>query len=97
MVGAISHRMALQNVPVLIGIHIKMPGTVSMEIEPILAAGGPPQALRPRKKHGFRRAGQFLREQPRPCAMMVSGAVTKLGQQELHKNPASPRLRETRN
>jgi hypothetical protein len=39
---AISHRMALQNMPVLIGIHINMPGTVSMEIESILAAGGPP-------------------------------------------------------
>jgi hypothetical protein len=39
---AISHRMALQNVPVLIGIHINMPGTVPMEIGSVLAAGGPP-------------------------------------------------------
>ncbi|TIM80472.1 MAG: epoxide hydrolase 1, partial [Mesorhizobium sp.] len=39
--SVISHRMALQKVPGLIGIHVNMPGTVPKEIAAILAAGGP--------------------------------------------------------
>jgi hypothetical protein len=62
---AISHRMALQNVPVLIGIHINMPGTVSMEIESILAAGGPPPStLTEKERTAFDALDSFYENSP---------------------------------
>lgn len=75
--SVISHRMALQNVPGLIGIHVNMPGTVPSEIAAILAAGGPaPKDLPDDERKAFDALNKFYRDSSGYAAMMVTRPQT---------------------
>ncbi|MBS7587155.1 alpha/beta fold hydrolase [Ancylobacter defluvii] len=75
--SVISHRMALQKVPGLIGIHVNMPGTVPKEIAAILAAGGPPPAdLTPPEREAFAALDVFYRDSSGYASMMVTRPQT---------------------
>ncbi|TJV03866.1 MAG: epoxide hydrolase, partial [Mesorhizobium sp.] len=61
--SVISHRMALQKVPGLIGIHVNMPGTVPPEIASVLAAGGPtPSGLTEKESAAFDALDTFYKD-----------------------------------
>ncbi|WP_271899544.1 epoxide hydrolase family protein [Candidatus Phyllobacterium onerii] len=75
--SVISHRMALQNVPGLIGIHVNMPGTVPKEIASILTAGGPaPDNLSEKEKAAFKALDTFYKDSSGYAAMMVTRPQT---------------------
>ncbi|MBS7544184.1 epoxide hydrolase family protein [Ancylobacter oerskovii] len=75
--SVISHRMALQKVPGLIGIHVNMPGTVPAEIATILTAGGPPPAdLTPAEREAFTALDRFYRDSSGYATMMVTRPQT---------------------
>ncbi|PKA41524.1 epoxide hydrolase 1 [Rhizobium sullae] len=75
--SVISHRMALQNVPGLIGIHVNMPGTVPKEIASILAAGGPaPSGVSEKERAAFDALDTFYKDSSGYAAMMVSRPQT---------------------
>ncbi|WFU13445.1 epoxide hydrolase (plasmid) [Rhizobium sp. CB3090] len=75
--SVISHRMALQNVPGLIGIHVNMPGTVPKEIAAILAAGGPaPRDLTEDERAAFDALDTFYKDSSGYAAMMVTRPQT---------------------
>ena len=75
--SVISHRMALQNVPGLIGIHVNMPGTVPKEIASILAAGGPaPSGLTEKERAAFDALDSFYKNSSGYAAMMVTRPQT---------------------
>ncbi|MGE0006277.1 MAG: epoxide hydrolase family protein [Parvibaculaceae bacterium] len=75
--SVISHRMALQSVPGLIGIHVNMPATVPEEIASILAAGGPaPGDLTERERAAFDALDGFYRNSSGYAAMMVTRPQT---------------------
>jgi pimeloyl-ACP methyl ester carboxylesterase len=75
--SVISHRMALQNVPGLIGIHVNMPGTVPQEIASILTAGGPaPENLTEKEKAAFKALDTFYKDSSGYAAMMVTRPQT---------------------
>ncbi len=75
--SVISHRMAIQKVPGLIGIHVNMPGTVPAEIAAILAAGGPaPAGLLPKERAAFDKLDDFYRNSSGYSAMMVTRPQT---------------------
>lgn len=75
--SVISHRMALQNVPGLIGIHINMPGTVPNEIASILAAGGPPTTgLTEKERAAFDALDTFYKDSSGYASMMVTRPQT---------------------
>jgi len=75
--SVISHRMAIQKVPGLIGIHVNMPGTVPAEIAAILAAGGPaPAGLRKDERAAFDKLEDFYKNSSGYSAMMVTRPQT---------------------
>lgn len=75
--SVISHRMALQKVPGLIGIHVNMPGTVPKEIAAVLAAGGPaPNGLTKDERSAFDALDTFYRDSSAYSAMMVTRPQT---------------------
>ena len=75
--SVISQRMALQNVPGLIGIHVNMPGTVPKEIASILAAGGPPpDNLTEKENAAFKALDAFYKDSSGYAAMMVTRPQT---------------------
>jgi pimeloyl-ACP methyl ester carboxylesterase len=75
--SVISHRMALQNVPGLVGIHVNMPGTVPSEIAAILTAGGPaPKDLPDDEKRAFDALDTFYRDSSGYAEMMVTRPQT---------------------
>ncbi|MET0430112.1 MAG: epoxide hydrolase [Microvirga sp.] len=75
--SVISHRMALQNVPGLLGIHVTMPGTVPKEIASVLAAGGPaPGGLTEKEAAAFGALDSFYRDSSGYAAMMVTRPQT---------------------
>jgi pimeloyl-ACP methyl ester carboxylesterase len=75
--SVISHRMALQNVPGLIAIHVNMPGTVPKEIAAILAAGGAaPSDLSEKERLAFDALDTFYRDSSGYANMMVTRPQT---------------------
>jgi pimeloyl-ACP methyl ester carboxylesterase len=75
--SVISHRMALQKVPGLAGIHVNMPGTVPAEIAAILAAGGPaPSGLSEAERAAFDALATFYRDSSGYAQMMVTRPQT---------------------
>ncbi|PBB67211.1 multidrug MFS transporter [Mesorhizobium sp. WSM4312] len=75
--SVISHRMAQQNVPGLIGIHVNMPGTVPKEIAAILTAGGPaPSDLTEKESAAFDALDTFYKDSSGYAAMMVTRPQT---------------------
>jgi pimeloyl-ACP methyl ester carboxylesterase len=75
--SVISHRMALQNVPGLIGIHVNMPGTVPKEIASILATGGAaPSSLTEKERTAFDALGTFYSDSSGYANMMVTRPQT---------------------
>lgn len=75
--SVISHRMALQKVPGLIGIHVNMPGTVPKEIAAILTAGGPaPANLTPDERRAFDALDVFYKDSSGYATMMVTRPQT---------------------
>lgn len=75
--SVISHRMALQKVPGLIGIHVNMPGTVPPEIASVLAAGGPtPSGLTEKESAAFDALDTFYKDSSGYAAMMVTRPQT---------------------
>lgn len=75
--SVISHRMALQKVPGLAGIHVNMPGTVPKEIAAILTAGGPaPASLTPDERRAFDALDLFYKDSSGYATMMVTRPQT---------------------
>jgi pimeloyl-ACP methyl ester carboxylesterase len=75
--SVISHRMALQKVQGLAGIHVNMPGTVPEEIAAILAAGEPaPADLMTDERHAFDDLETFYKDNSGYAAMMVTRPQT---------------------
>ncbi|MER8972339.1 MULTISPECIES: epoxide hydrolase [unclassified Mesorhizobium] len=75
--SVISHRMALQKVHGLIGIHVNMPGTVPKEIAAILTAGGPaPSDLTEKESAAFDALDTFYKDSSGYAAMMVTRPQT---------------------
>jgi pimeloyl-ACP methyl ester carboxylesterase len=75
--SVISHCMALQGVPGLMGIHVNMPGTVPKEIASILAAGGPaPSNLTGKERAAFDALDTFYRDSSGYANMMVTRPQT---------------------
>lgn len=75
--SVISHRMALRNVPGLIGIHVNMPGTVPKEIASVLAAGGAaPSGLSEKERAAFDALETFYKDSSGYAAMMVTRPQT---------------------
>ncbi len=75
--SVISQRMALQNVPGLLGIHLNMPGTVPPEIASILTARGPaPAGLSEKELAAFNALDTFYRNSAGYAEMMVTRPQT---------------------
>ncbi len=75
--SVISQRMALQNVPGLIGIHINMPATVPPDVAAILKAGGDaPSGLTDKEKAAFNALDTFYRNGAGYADMMVTRPQT---------------------
>ncbi|TGQ33382.1 epoxide hydrolase [Mesorhizobium sp. M00.F.Ca.ET.216.01.1.1] len=75
--SVISRRMALQNVPGLVGIHINMPATVPKEIASILSAGGPvPGDLSEEERAAFNALDTFYKDSSAYASMMVTRPQT---------------------
>jgi hypothetical protein len=91
---AISNRMALQNVPVLIGIHINMPGPSQWRLNPSSRLAGRPKHSDREERTAFHALDSFYAPAMRHDGVRRNHQPA--GRQQLHKNPASPRLREIR-
>jgi pimeloyl-ACP methyl ester carboxylesterase len=75
--SVISHRMAMQKVPGLIGIHVNMPATVPAELQPLLAQGLPaPAGLPAREKAAYDQLNDFYLNNTGYAAMMVTRPQT---------------------
>ncbi|MGK9168968.1 epoxide hydrolase 1 [Inquilinus limosus] len=75
--SVISHRMAMQNVTGLIGIHVNMPATVPAELQPLLAQGLPaPAGLPAREKAAYDQLNDFYQNNTGYSAMMVTRPQT---------------------
>ncbi|WP_221938420.1 epoxide hydrolase family protein [Mycobacterium sp. KBS0706] len=75
--SVISHRMAMQKVPGLIGIHVNMPATVPAELQPLLAQGLPaPAGLPAPEKAAYDQLNDFYRNNTGYSAMMVTRPQT---------------------
>lgn len=75
--SVISHRMAMQGVPGLIGIHVNMPATVPAELQPLLAQGLPaPAELPDREKAAYDQLNDFYQNNTGYSAMMVTRPQT---------------------
>lgn len=75
--SVISHRMAMQKVPGLIGIHVNMPATVPAELQPLLAQGLPaPAGLPAPEKAAYDQLNDFYQNNTGYAAMMVTRPQT---------------------
>ena len=75
--SVISHRMAMQRVPGLIGIHVNMPATVPAELQPLLAQGLPaPAGLPAAEKAAYDQLNDFYQNNTGYSAMMVTRPQT---------------------
>jgi pimeloyl-ACP methyl ester carboxylesterase len=75
--SVISHRMAMQTVPGLIGIHVNMPATVPAELQPLLAQGLPaPAGLPAQEKAAYDQLNDFYQNNTGYAAMMVTRPQT---------------------
>lgn len=75
--SVISHRMAMQTVPGLIGIHVNMPATVPAELQPLLAQGLPaPAGLPAPEKAAYDQLNDFYQNNTGYSAMMVTRPQT---------------------
>jgi pimeloyl-ACP methyl ester carboxylesterase len=75
--SVISHRMAIQKVPGLIGIHVNMPATVPSDIARHLATGDPaPAGLSVKEKAAYDSLNAFYRDNAGYAAMMVTRPQT---------------------
>ncbi|HEV3427369.1 MAG TPA: epoxide hydrolase [Paraburkholderia sp.] len=75
--SVVSHRMAMQHVKGLIGIHVNMPATVPPDIARSLALGEPaPATLSPEEKHAYEKLNVFYRDNCGYSAMMVTRPQT---------------------
>ncbi|CAN7736089.1 epoxide hydrolase family protein [Paraburkholderia sp. 22099] len=75
--SVISHRMAMQKVKGLIGIHVNMPATVPPDIATLLALGEPaPRNLSPKEKAAYDSLNVFYRDNCGYSAMMVTRPQT---------------------
>ncbi|WP_342238198.1 epoxide hydrolase family protein [Inquilinus sp. OTU3971] len=75
--SVISHRMAMQTVPGLIGIHVNMPATVPAELQPLLAQGLPaPAGLPAPEKAAYDQLSDFYQNNTGYSAMMVTRPQT---------------------
>ncbi|QFY62545.1 epoxide hydrolase 1 (plasmid) [Rhizobium grahamii] len=75
--SVISERMAHQNVPGLLGIHLNMPAVVPKEIVRILAVGDPaPATLDGKEKAAFDKLAEFYRDNAGYAQMMVTRPQT---------------------
>src|SRR5258706_3552093 len=75
--SVISHRMAMQRVKGLIGIHVNMPASVPSDIAKLLANGDPaPAGLSAKEKAAFKSLYAFYRDNSGYSAMMVTRPQT---------------------
>jgi pimeloyl-ACP methyl ester carboxylesterase len=75
--SVISHRMAMQTVKGLIGIHVNMPATVPPDIATLLTLGEPaPSDLSPKEKAAYESLNVFYRDNCGYSAMMVTRPQT---------------------
>ncbi|MGK9230895.1 epoxide hydrolase 1 [Inquilinus limosus] len=75
--SVISHRMAMQAVTGLIGIHVNMPATVPAELQPLLAQGLPaPAGLPAGEKAAYDQLNDFYQNNTGYSAMMVTRPQT---------------------
>ncbi|WP_412025887.1 epoxide hydrolase family protein [Burkholderia cepacia] len=75
--SVISHRMAMQKVKGLIGIHVNMPATVPPDIATLLALGEPaPGRLSPKEKAAYDALNVFYKDNCGYSAMMVTRPQT---------------------
>jgi len=75
--SVISHRMAMQRVKGLIGIHVNMPASVPSDIAKLLANGDPaPAGLSAKEKAAFESLNTFYRDNSGYSAMMVTRPQT---------------------
>lgn len=75
--SVISHRMAMQKVAGLIGIHVNMPATVPAELQPLLAQGLPaPAGLPAKEKAAYGQLNDFYQNNTGYSAMMVTRPQT---------------------
>ena len=75
--SVLSHRMAMQKVKGLIGIHVNMPATVPPDIARLLAVGDPaPGNLSPKEKAAYDALNVFYRDNCGYSAMMVTRPQT---------------------
>jgi pimeloyl-ACP methyl ester carboxylesterase len=75
--SVISHRMAMQKVKGLIGIHVNMPATVPPDIATLLTLGEPaPSNLSPKEKAAYDSLNVFYRDNCGYSAMMVTRPQT---------------------
>ncbi|BFG76940.1 epoxide hydrolase [Paraburkholderia terrae] len=75
--SVVSHRMAMQHVKGLIGIHVNMPATVPADIARSLALGDPaPAGLSPKEKNAYEKLAVFYRDNCGYSAMMVTRPQT---------------------
>ncbi|NIE85450.1 MULTISPECIES: epoxide hydrolase [unclassified Burkholderia] len=75
--SVVSHRMAMQKVKGLVGIHVNMPATVPPEIARLLQLDAPaPAGLSPKEKVAYDKLGTFYRDNCGYSAMMVTRPQT---------------------
>ncbi|CAD6561345.1 hypothetical protein LMG27952_07424 [Paraburkholderia hiiakae] len=75
--SVISHRMAMQKVKGLIGIHVNMPATVPPDIATLLTLGAPaPGNLSPQERAAYESLRVFYRDNCGYSAMMVTRPQT---------------------
>lgn len=75
--SVISHRMAMQRVQGLAGIHVNMPATVPPDIATLLATDAPaPASLSPKEKAAYEKLATFYRDNCGYSAMMVTRPQT---------------------
>jgi len=75
--SVISHRMAIQKVKGLIGIHVNMPATVPPDLATLLTLGEPaPSNLSPTEKAAYDSLNVFYRDNCGYAAMMVTRPQT---------------------
>ncbi|MFM0436035.1 alpha/beta fold hydrolase [Paraburkholderia strydomiana] len=75
--SVISHRMAMQKVKGLIGIHVNMPATVPPDLATLLLLGEPaPADLSPKEKAAYNSLNVFCRDNCGYASMMVTRPQT---------------------
>ncbi|WP_186084789.1 epoxide hydrolase family protein [Burkholderia gladioli] len=75
--SVVSHRMAMQKIKGLVGIHVNMPATVPPEIARLLQLDAlAPAGLSPKEKAAYDKLGTFYRDNCGYSAMMVTRPQT---------------------